>query len=266
VLLSVVCWSAMRPFKRMTQTFTQNNASMVNRKARGAQKSMKRKLFETGSFVAGGPASAIAEKAAERFARRGGRDLDDNDTSVTPVRPEGRGLNNRRRQELAESRAGARKNLLSQQLGRGDRLGSTRRDTEDRDARIAGIAAVASSDIAKGRNKLSDRDTDRALLAGTSAWRRLDKDEAEAQRQERRARRELATASVGQRWDGGDGSTIAPMRVYTSHRGTAASDGAASVANSAPRQRVRSQQSHARLWDASLRNQSASPRNTDRYN
>lgn len=266
VLLSVVCWSAMRPFKRMTQTFTQNNASMVNRKARGAQKSMKRKLFEAGSFVAGGPASAIAEKAAERFARRGGRDLDDNDTSVTPVRPEGRGLNNRRRQELAESRAGARKNLLSQQLGRGDRLGSTRRDTEDRDARIAGIAAVASSDIAKGRNKLSDRDTDRALLAGTSAWRRLDKDEAEAQRQERRARRELATASVGQRWDGGDGSAIAPMRVYTSHRGTAASDGAAAVANSAPRQRVRSQQSHARLWDASLRNQSTSPRNTDRYN
>ena len=57
VILTAVCWFIMRPFKRMTQTFTQNQAGALNRKARHAQTSMKQKFFKAGSAVVGGPRS-----------------------------------------------------------------------------------------------------------------------------------------------------------------------------------------------------------------
>ncbi len=59
------------------------------------------------------------------------------------------------------------------------------------------------------------KDTERAAASGAAAWKRLDKDEVENRRRDRQARKEMLTASVGQRWDGGDRSAIAPMKVYT---------------------------------------------------
>jgi hypothetical protein len=215
VLLTVVCWAIMRPFKRMSQTFTQNSASMVNRNARSAKKSIKRKAFDAASFAIGGPAQAIAEKATERFARRR-HGQEDDDGAVAATRPEGRALSNRRQQALTQSRADARK---AQGLGRAARLGQASGAAVERDARIAGIAAVASRDITRGKGGIDDKDADGAVRSGAATWKWFDQDEADNLVQERRARRELLTASVGQRWDGGDRSAIAPMKVYTPARG-----------------------------------------------
>ncbi|WP_213934687.1 hypothetical protein [Rhodococcus sp. B50] len=210
VLLTVVCWAIMRPFKRVGQTFTQNSSSMVNRRTREAKRSLKAKAFAAAGAAIGGPGAAIAAKTGERLTRRNPRDNDEVETKSTGFRPEGRGLNNRRQQALAQARAEARTNR-TEHLGRGDRIA-------DRDTRIAGIAANAGRNLDRGEKPLGDKDTERAVTSGAAAWKRLDKNEAEDRRRERQARKELLTASVGQRWDGGDRSAIAPMKVYTPTR------------------------------------------------
>ncbi|TWH10226.1 hypothetical protein L618_004300000150 [Rhodococcus rhodochrous J45] len=219
VLLTVVCWAIMRPFKRVGQTFTQNSSSMVNRKTREAKRSLKTKAFAAAGAAVGGPGAAIAAKTGERLTRRNRRDDDELETQAAiSTRPEGRGLNNRRQQALAQARAQARTSR-TEHLGRG----------ADRDARIAGIAANAGRDLDRGANPLGAKDTDRVVASGAAAWKRLDKDESEDRRRERQARKELLTASVGQRWDGGDRSAIAPMKVYTPSRPRASARAATST-------------------------------------
>lgn len=247
ILLTVVCWAIMRPFKRMSQTFSQNSASMINRKARNAKKSIKRKAFDAASFAVGGPTQAIAEKATERFARRRphGGIAEDQGDGVAITRPEGRALNNQRQQALTQSRAAARKAQLG---GRAGRLGQAADQATERDARIAGIAAVASREAARGKGGVDGKDADRAVQSGAAAWKRFDQEEADAKVQERRARKELLSASVGQRWDGGDRSAIAPMKVYTPTRGQKTPVAAAPVP--ARRSAIKPAQG-ARVWNAS---------------
>lgn len=235
ILLTVVCWAIMRPFKRMSQTFTQNSASMVNRKSRNAKKSFKRKAFDAASLAVGGPAQAIAEKAAGRFAGRRTFDGVAEGQGNAVTRPEGRALNNQRQQALTKSRADARK---AQGLGRAARMGQAASAGAERDARIAGIAAVASRDMARGKGGVDGKDADQAVKSGAAAWKRFDQDEAESIVQERKARKELLSASVGQRWDGGDRSAIAPMKVFTpaprqKAHATATSSGAPTKSGSA---------------------------------
>lgn len=244
VLLTVVCWAIMRPFKRMSQTFTQNSASMVNRKARSAKKSIKRKAFDAASFAVGGPAQAIAEKATERFARRGRDGHEDDDGATTITRPEGRALGNRRQQALTQSRADARK---AQGLGQATRLGQASDPAIERDARIAGIAAMANRDMARGKDGVNERDADRAIRSGAAAWKFFEKNEADNRVQERRARRELLTASVGQRWDGGDRSAIAPMKVYTPTRDQR---GTPRATASSPHRPPAKASPNAKVWNA----------------
>lgn len=211
VLLTVVCWAIMRPFKRVGQTFTQNSSSMVNRRTREAKRSLKAKAFAAAGAAIGGPGGAIVTKTGERLTRRNPRDNDEVETKSTGLRPEGRGLNNRRQQALAQARAEARTN-------RTEHLGPGADHVADRDARITGIAANAGRDLSRGEKPLDDKDTERTVASGAAAWKRLDKDEAEDRRRERQARKELLTASVSQHWDGGDRSAIAPMKVYTPTR------------------------------------------------
>ncbi|MEE2061589.1 hypothetical protein [Rhodococcus artemisiae] len=267
ILLTVVCWAIMRPFKRMSQTFTQNSASMVNRKARGMKQSLKTKAFAAAGAALGGPGGAIAARAGERFASRGRGADDASDTQVegkatTVSRPEGRGLSNRRQQALTQARADARK-------GSTERLGQTADPVAERDARIAGIAALASRDLARGATPVEGTAAERAAATGVSAWRRLDKDEAESRRQERQARKELLTASVGQRWDGGDRSAIAPMKVYTParRRESARTTTSGSTSSRPPRQAALSGERSAaaprsRVWNAPAPSE---PTPRDRY-
>lgn len=254
VLLTVVCWAIMRPFKRMSQTFSQNSASMVNRKARGAKQAIKRTALTAaatavGSPAAGGAVGKLADKAGERWERRHGKTGEsDGDTST---RPEGRALNNRRQQALTQARADARK---TQGQSRSARLGQAGDAATERDARIAGIAAAASRDMTRGKGGIDGQDAERAIKSGASAWKFLDEDEANNQAQERK---ELLTATVGQRWDGGDRSAIAPMKVYTPTRDKhSTSQSPASTPTPA------SETPYARIWTA------AAPADTttrDRY-
>nr|WP_223304595.1 MULTISPECIES: hypothetical protein [unclassified Rhodococcus (in: high G+C Gram-positive bacteria)] len=259
VLLTVVCWAIMRPFKRMSQTFSQNSATMVNRKARGAKQAIKRKAFTATASVVGSPAAGgalgkLADKAGERWERRHGKTGESD--GETSTRPEGRALNNRRQQALTQSRADARK---TQGQSRSARLGQAGDAAAERDARIAGISAVASHDMPRGKSGVDGQDTERAIKSGASAWKLLDQDEANSQAQERKARKELLTASVGQRWDGGDRSAIAPMKVYTPTRDKhSTSQSAASTPHRSPA----SEAPNAKVWTA------AAPSDTttrDRY-
>jgi hypothetical protein len=247
VLLTVVCWAIMRPFKRMSQTFSRNSASMVNRKARGAKQAIKRTALTAaatavGSPAAGGAVGKLADKAGERWERRHGKTGESD--GETSTRPEGRALNNRRQQALTQSRADARK---TQGQSRSARLGQAGDAATERDARIAGIAAVASRDMTRGKSGVDGQDTERAIKSGASAWKLLDQDEANSHAQDRKARKELLTASVGQRWDGGDRSAIAPMKVYTPTRDKhSTSHSSASTPRSAPA----SETPYARIWTA----------------
>lgn len=250
VLLTVVCWAIMRPFKRMSQTFTQNSASMVNRKARGTKQAVKRKAFAAAATAVGGPGAGAGVKAAQRL---GGLGEDAGDRPETLTRPEGRALNNQRQQALTKSRADARKSQIG---GRAGRLGQAADQAAERDARIAGIAAVASRDMARGKGGIDSKDADHAIKSGAAAWKRFDQDEADAKVQERRARKELLSASVGQRWDGGDRSAIAPMKVYTPTRGQKVPVGAAPARRSSIKPA-----SDVRVWNAA----SSGSSGKDRY-
>ena len=259
VLLTVVCWAIMRPFKRMSQTFSRNNASMVNRKARGAKQAIKRKAFTAAATTVAGPAGGtagekLADKAGERWERRHGKTSESD--GETSTRPEGRALNNRRQQALTQSRADARK---TQGQSRSARLVQAGDAAAERDARIAGIAAVASRDMARGKGGVDGQDAERAIKSGARAGKFLDQDEANSQAQERKERKELLTASVGQRWDGGDRSAIAPMKVYTPTRDKHSTSQSPA---STPRRTPASEAPNARVWTA------AAPADTttrDRY-
>ncbi|MDV6305734.1 hypothetical protein R3P93_24525, partial [Rhodococcus cerastii] len=109
--------------------------------------------------------------------------------------------------------------------------------------------AVASRDIARGKGGVDDRDADRAIRSGAAAWKFFDQNEADNRVQERRARRELLTASVGQRWDGGDRSAIAPMKVYTPTRGQR---GRSRATASSPHRSPVKASPNAKVWNAAV--------------
>jgi len=215
VILSLICWFIMRPFKRMSSTFRQNSASMLNRKAVRAKSSIKHKALDAASFAVGGPAASMAEKAVGAFKRS--RDTDSDE--VPAVRPEGKGLVARRELDSDKARAAAR--------AASDRLpgASLGRDRE-RDARIAGIAAasgtaaalrpksgISSSGLDSASDNATDEDTDFALRRGREEYSRID---AEAREIEgRTVDRVPDRPTVSERWDGGNNSSIAPMRVFT---------------------------------------------------
>lgn len=255
VLLTVVCWAIMRPFKRMSQTFSQNSASMVNRKARNAKRSLKHKAFSIASMALGGPTQALAEKATGAFNRRHSQEGTPSADGVPPTRPEGRELNNRRQQAQTQSRSDARK---AQGVSRAERMSKSTASVNERDVRLAGAAAMASRDLAQGTGDADRNPTEKAARSGAAAWRRFDKDEADKIVQERRARKELLNASVGQRWDGGDRSAIAPMKVYTPNR---EQNAPGPLVTSPQRRSPARAPQHARVWDAGP--ERAAPR--DRY-
>lgn len=231
-ILTVVCWVIMRPFKRMSQTFTQNSASMVNRKARNAKKSIKRKAFDAASFAIGGPSQAIAEKAVggvSSVAGKGKRTATDGAESVS--RPEGRALNSARQQSQTQARVEARK----AQGSRAGRLSQAGAMAADRDARIAGIAALASRDVQRGKGGVDSREAEHAAQAGVSARQRSMQADSDEKRQDRKARKELLTAGAGQKWDGGNSSAIAPMKVYTPRRTPTAPSSSSPRTSSSPR-------------------------------
>ncbi|MGJ5671758.1 MFS transporter (plasmid) [Rhodococcus aetherivorans] len=267
ILLTAICWFIMRPFKRLSQTFTANHASVFNRKTRSAQQSLKHKLFTGASAVVGGPAGTIAEEAvgALRKATRGHaaeRDLEKD--SVTPIRPEGRDLNHRRQVDATRARADAHKQALS----RKERLAASGVSVQNRNDRHAGIAAAADS--AAVRDKPNDPETEPATNHGLTPHRQAGQTRVDRIEIDRTARGQSAPtgAGIGQRWDGGEQAAIAPMKVYTPRRGRSSPDGVIPmVAIPAPRRAQDLPPTSVRLWDASLpRSDRPAPgHDSDRY-
>ncbi|WP_346772930.1 MFS transporter [Rhodococcus sp. 14C212] len=266
ILLTAICWFIMRPFKRLSQTFTANHASVFNRKTRSAQQSLKHKLFTGASAVVGGPAGTVAEEAvgALRKATRGRaaeRDLEQD--SVTPIRPEGRDLNHRRQVDATRARADAHKQALS----RIERLAASGVSDQNRNARHAGIAAAGN---AAGRDKPHDPETEPATDHGLTPHRQVSQTRVNDNETDRTARRQSAPtgAGIGQRWDGGEQAAIAPMKVYTPRRGRSSSEGVIPmVAIPAPRRAQDMPSTSVRLWDASLHrsDRPAPGHDSDRY-
>ncbi|HEY9311881.1 MAG TPA: hypothetical protein VIQ49_06215, partial [Williamsia sp.] len=215
VILSLICWFIMRPFKRISSTFRQNSAGALNRKAVRAKSSIKHKAFDAASLAVGGPATTMAKKTVGAFHRSS--DNNDGD-DTTPVRPEGRGLITRRQQDSDNARAAAR--------AASDRMPGTSlwRESE-RDARIAGIAAASGaaalrpkagiSSVGSGTDSdnTADGDIDWPRRRGHSEPSRTDTDLHEERN--RRFRQAPQRPSVNEEWNGGTNSVIAPMKVFT---------------------------------------------------
>ncbi|MBF6422354.1 hypothetical protein IU436_27335 [Nocardia farcinica] len=241
VLLTVVCWYIMRPFKRVTQTIRGNQTSLLNRKGIGAQQAMKRAFMRRAGGALGGPAGAAAGDAAGRALSRGGVGEDAPSTgggaaaTVAASRPEGRDLNHRRQVEATQARSQARKDLYER-----TQAAASAQAAEERDARIAGIAAAAGHEALRTRldkpsndhGRDGDNEASRAVEYGVAAVQRMREEPAAAD-----SPAELVKSSrVKERWDGGDGSAIAPLKVYTPARGSATLPGIVPmVAISAPK-------------------------------
>lgn len=216
VILSLICWFIMRPFKRISSTFRQNSAGALNRKAVRAKSSIKHKAFDAASFAVGGPATTMAKKTVGAFHRSS--DNNDGDDETTLVRPEGRGLIARRQQDSDNARAAART--------ASDRIPGTSLGREsERDARIAGLAAASGAAALRPKAGISSvgigTDSDNTADDGTDWPRRRGHDghsRTEADLHEERSRG-LRPApqrpSVDEEWNGGTSSVIAPMKVFT---------------------------------------------------
>ncbi|ABG99732.1 MULTISPECIES: hypothetical protein [Rhodococcus] len=201
VILTLVCWFIMRPFKRVSQTFTQNRAGALNRKARHAQTSMKQKVFKGASAVIGGPAGAMVEEgvgALRKKTKDGFTDEDSDINFAAPARPEGRELNQRRRHEADQTRIAAHRKMDLLQ-----RLADSRKESQD--ARHMNLAMG-------GKHREQDTANTRVGRGRRTALQAL-----EASRSGGGARRG-DTPRVSETWDGGAGSAIAPTRVFTPTR------------------------------------------------
>ncbi|MEU6562553.1 hypothetical protein [Nocardia nova] len=213
VLLTCLFWFIMRPFKRISQTLTQNQAGMLNRRARIAQHSMRRQLLR-GAVAIASPPSSVAEGMLGGVFRRGtARDEQGPDQptdSAPPSRPEGRDLSHRRKADTIRTRAELQWDQRNQRTAsRGAEGGATSARKE------------LERDTTRGkRGKLSDSETPPAAKPGVTVRR------PPTQREPVPQRRVLTPATtVSQRWDGGRGSIIAPTRVYTPRRASSTATG-----------------------------------------
>lgn len=256
VLLSVICWLILRPFKRITQTISGNRASLVSRKARSAQTMLKSAFFKGVGAAIGGPVGAGAAAAGGAGADAGrGPDSAGSDTTASgggghpQTRPEGRGLHDHRQTTMTKGQAQARKQRAGTDRGLHTDGGGQR--FQERDARLAGIAAAASNEVLHNSGKSAKPDgaqpeTEQAIEIGRTAGERFAKEDAEPVSRPQ--------PQVGRRWDGGEGATIAPMRVYTPARGNQAVDGIVPLVSISAPSRPRHGESSSdtrspRVWD-----------------
>ncbi|MDI9915396.1 hypothetical protein [Rhodococcus sp. IEGM 1379] len=200
IILTAVCWMIMKPFKRMSQTFTQNQASPLQRKARGIQ-SMAKKAFlsaatggvGTAAVVGGAAADRVSPKAKDRYS------TNIHDGGVL-ARPEGRELNQRRRQEVDQSRVDMRKTMDRQQ-----RLSDSRKES-DHDATKRDLQTSADTDTGKETAPMMPRIQTPAANRGSVIARQLVGSDSGSAR---------SSSSVSETWDGGPRSNIAPTKVFT---------------------------------------------------
>lgn len=191
LLLTCVFWFIMRPFKRISQTLTQNQAGVLNQSARRIGRTLRPYPRPWGTR---GPGPAKTDPLPDRPAPAQSTEAE------SSSRPEGRSLDQRRRANVDRTRA--QLDLARRRRDAG-RAGSSRRELEN------GPRTTRAD-----RANTADPEAGQATPAGTAAQR------PEQRSSPRGPERRMPPrpVAVGARWDGGDRSIIAPTRVYTSRR------------------------------------------------
>lgn len=185
VILTVICWCIMRPFKRITQTLSGNNASMVNRKGRVAKMLVAQALLKRGGRRARAGAGAGA----------GGVPGDD----PTAYNPPAGG---------APPSGGAGGPAPEGPTTQGPiPVGPA-----DGGPTISGGASEAAPDDDTAAAIPTSRPEGNAL----ADFRRSETNSRTVTVQMRTSVKMVIPApTVSSRWDGGNGAVIAPMQVYT---------------------------------------------------
>ncbi|QHE73476.1 hypothetical protein [Rhodococcus sp. WAY2] len=224
VILTIVFWMLLRPFKRLSQTITQSHRGMIGGAMdRHRHGSWKQKLLTASSMVTN-PAMGLAEKNLE-LARAGtgraadgtGRQWSDMIGGNKPpiVRQEGRALSaartddyrDRARQaQLAALRSGDRRAMVD--------LRKSSPDRPDPGTRLPGINLTADPAGGNGNTKLADLRRHTPATGFTDGFEALHTDDSEI----------FVTHQDTTRWDGGPDAIIAPTTIYRPSEETEATE------------------------------------------
>jgi hypothetical protein len=225
VILTVVFWMVLRPFKRLSQTIAQNSRGAIGGALHSRKHgSWKQNLIKAGSMVAN-PAMALAKTSVElgRSAHQGvskgfGGQWDSLiNPDIAHVRQEGRAKSEAR---TDDHRVRAREARMAA-LHASDRSSAATADL--RKARIddnvaAGGTVLPGIDLSKTSTSSADsafydlRGGDRGSRSFTDGYdlgAPVDGTEV------------YVPQSVPDRWDGGDGAVLAPVTVYRPERSPA---------------------------------------------
>ncbi|MFD6356719.1 hypothetical protein [Nocardia tengchongensis] len=245
VLLSIVCWMIMRPFKRISQILTQNNASVINRRARGYKRSLVSGLLTatTGMRLPqrdrdSGDRSDGAKR--DPLGATGRHDAGANPSS-SGQRPEGRGLAGQRNQDAREAQDRARVWVNAERTDRGTPQALTN----------GGRPSLYKANPDGGGGRAHDDVIDVKPVSTRDYPVAHNSDD-----QDREDELVGAGAAVSDRWHGGSASTIAPMQVYSSDRGgSGASPRTSMLAIEGPKPSGGGNRAPApRIWDPSAGN------------
>ncbi|KXF49224.1 hypothetical protein AXA44_01805 [Rhodococcus sp. SC4] len=214
VILTIVFWMLLRPFKRLSQTITQSHRGMIGGAMdRHKHGSWKQKLLTASSMVTN-PAMGLAEKSLElargginRSADGAGRQWSDMIGGNKPpiIRQEGRALSAAR---IDDYRGRARQaQLAALRGGAGGVLADLRKaspEGPESGTRLPGIDLTAGPADGTGRTGLADLRKHTPATGFTDGFESLDTGDSEV----------FVPHQDAYRWDGGPDAVIAPTTIY----------------------------------------------------
>lgn len=225
IVLTLVCWIVLRPFKRMGQTLAQNHAGLLNRGARKTQSAMKKSLLlgATGGMSTATGVYSAAKLGISKWRNRRARDeegeaeaqeapQDAGFPAVAPQRPEGRDLvkHRARAYQQGASPVSLTKSAVSLTKQPEGTPGLSRLERMSLSKAAYDNTAPAGSPAARGR--LQDEQVPAGAPDRTSTTTPGDVSSSQVEAPVR--------ANTPARWDGGPHSAIAPMRLYTPRQNT----------------------------------------------
>ena len=214
VILTIVFWMLLRPFKRLSQTITQSHRGMIGGAMdRHKHGSWKQKLLTASSMVTN-PAMGLAEKSLElargginRSADGAGRQWSDMIGGSKPpiIRQEGRALSAAR---IDDYRGRARQaQLAALRGGAGGVLADLRKaspEGPESGTRLPGVNLTAGPADGTGRTGLADLRKHTPETGFTDGFESLDTGDSEV----------FVPHQDAYRWDGGPDAVIAPTTIY----------------------------------------------------
>ncbi|MCZ4586117.1 hypothetical protein O4328_20910 [Rhodococcus opacus] len=214
VILTIVFWMLLRPFKRLSQTITQSHRGMIGGAMdRHKHGSWKQKLLTASSMVTN-PAMGLAEKSLElargginRSADGAGRQWSDMIGGNKPpiIRQEGRALSAAR---IDDYRGRAHQaQLAALRGGAGGALADLRKaspEGPESGTRLPGVNLTAGPADGTGDTGLADLRKHTPATGFTDGFESLDTGDSEV----------FVPHQDANRWDGGPGAVIAPTTIY----------------------------------------------------